>query len=103
MNFQSYIPKSLNGIVDMIWEQQANTPSPWKILPSGKVELIIRIGPKAEMQSARKMSRNNSPLDQFCFLSGLHTKPIVMSFNSFHYIGVQMKPRMTLLPGQLVV
>ncbi len=44
------------------------------------------------MLSARKIDERNSPLRNFCFLSGLHTRPLSLSFEQFHHIGLQMKP-----------
>ncbi|MBK8505741.1 MAG: AraC family transcriptional regulator [Saprospiraceae bacterium] len=92
MKIEQYIPLRLKGLVEKIWEQQTSETSNWKILPSGKLELIFRIGGKSKMQSAKKIDLNDNPLDQFCFLSGLHTKPLVLSIDHFHYVGIQMKP-----------
>lgn len=33
-----------------------------------------------------------NPTESFCFLSGLHTKPLYMSYTNFHVLGVQMDP-----------
>jgi AraC-like DNA-binding protein len=76
----------------MIWEQRSETPSRWKILPSGKIELIFRIGPSAQMLSAKKIGEHNSPLTNFCFLSGLHTGRLEIEYERFHHIGIQCKP-----------
>jgi AraC-like DNA-binding protein len=92
MILKSYIPVKLRGIVDMIWEQRSDTPTGWKILPSGKVELLFRLGPVVRMHEAKKIGEHNSPLPHFCFLSGLHTRPLSMSFERFHMMGVQMNP-----------
>ncbi len=92
MQVDFYIPKKLPGLIELIWKQCSNTPQKWKILPSGKLELIFRMGPASQMRSARHINDHNSPLHYFCFLSGLHTRPLEIGFDSFYYIGVQMKP-----------
>ncbi|MBX2930237.1 MAG: AraC family transcriptional regulator [Saprospiraceae bacterium] len=79
-------------MIKMIWEQVCDDPMHWKILPSGMVELIFRVGPTIQMEKARKLGPENNPMQNFCFLSGLHTKPLYMSFEKFHVVGVQMYP-----------
>ena len=37
--FQTYVPKSLFGIVDVIVQFQSNIPQSYKVLPNGKIEL----------------------------------------------------------------
>ena len=37
--FQTYVPKSLFGIVDVIVQFQSNSPQSFKVLPNGKIEL----------------------------------------------------------------
>lgn len=92
MTIRRYIPAKLSGLVDLIWEQRSNTPTQWRILPSGKVELIFQLGTVAQMRSARIISKQDHPLNLRCFLSGLHTGPIALSFDTFHNFGIQMKP-----------
>lgn len=92
MDIEIYIPEKPNGLIKMIWEQVCNDPMHWKILPSGMVELIFMVGPTVELEKARKLGEENNPLRNFCFLSGLHTKPLYLRFERFHVIGVQMYP-----------
>lgn len=92
MRIQYYIPAKLRGLVQMIWEQQSETPTRWQILPSGKVELIFNIGPKMEDIDGKRIGGDFNPTERFCFLSGLHTKPLYMSFSRFHVMGIQMQP-----------
>lgn len=35
--FQTYVPKSLFGIVDVIVQFQSNIPQSYKVLPNGKI------------------------------------------------------------------
>lgn len=92
MNFNAYIPSKLTGIVELIWEQKMANPGRVTILPSGKVELIFPVHPIKSLE-ALKMNAQDNPINNYtCFLSGLHTKPLEMTFDKFHVFGVQMKP-----------
>ncbi|MEZ5082188.1 MAG: AraC family transcriptional regulator [Bacteroidales bacterium] len=92
MEYNAYIPTKLTGIVDLIWEQEISTPGRFAVLPSGKVELILPIHP-IETLDAVKITAQNNPVNNLpCFLSGLHTKPLKMTFERFHAFGIQMKP-----------
>ncbi len=64
----------------------------WKILPSGRVELIFNLGPSMSDLEGRRVGNAFNPTEHFCFLSGLHTRPLVMRFPRFHVMGVQMDP-----------
>lgn len=92
MIINHYIPKKLPGIVDLIWEHQSDQPGHYKVLPSGKVELIFRLTPAIQLAEAKKIGHEDNPLSHFCFLSGLHTRPLSMVFDRFHAFGIQMKP-----------
>ncbi|HMQ08875.1 MAG TPA: helix-turn-helix domain-containing protein [Saprospiraceae bacterium] len=88
----AYIPSKLTGIVDLIWEHEMYEPGSYTILPSGKVEIIFPINPVKQIK-ATKVSLQDNPVNKFpCFLSGLHTQPINMTFERFHTFGIQMKP-----------
>jgi AraC-like DNA-binding protein len=92
LELRSYIPSKLTGIVDLIWEHKMYVPGRYTILPSGKVEIIFPIRPVKEL-NAVKIGSNDNPVNNFsCFLSGLHTKPLKMTFEQFHTFGIQMKP-----------
>lgn len=92
MHFKRYQPRSLSGLVPVIWEQESSQPLRWRILPSGWVELIFRLGPEFSLQKARLLQTESDPIHQFCFLSGLHTRPLDMVFDRFHVFGVRMHP-----------
>lgn len=92
MKFNSYIPTKLPGIVDLIWEQEIPNAGSFNILPSCKVELIFPIIPVNTLEAV-KIAPLDNPVNKYsCFLSGLHTKPLKMTFDKFHAFGVQMKP-----------
>lgn len=92
MKINAYIPAKLNGIVDLIWEHEMYAPGSYTILPSGKVEIIFPIIPVKQIK-AIKISSNDNPMNNFpCFLSGLHIRPLKMTFERFQTFGIQMKP-----------
>ena len=92
MNTKSYTPHKLKNLVLSIWEQKADMSGGWKILPSGFVELIFMLGPSMKITQGKLVSEEFNPTKNFCFLSGLHTKPLSLMFSNFHVMGVQMHP-----------
>ncbi len=76
----------------MIWVQETSVPGSYTILPSGKVELIFPIFPVTKLDAV-KITDNDNPMNNHsCFLSGLHTRPLKMTFDKFYAFGIQMKP-----------
>jgi len=49
------------------------------------------MGPKSSVKT-KNLDNSNNPTEYFCFLSGLHTRPLELAFESFHFIGVQLEP-----------
>lgn len=92
MHFESYRPRALPDMVEEIWEQRSAEGQRWRILPTGWVELIFRLGPPFTLQKARLLGPDADPLRQFCFLSGLHTRPLDLSFAGFHVFGIRLHP-----------
>lgn len=90
MNFNSYIPKKLEGLSPMIWEQTSNCPQNWQMLPDGHLDLIFKFDKPWIIHSETYTSRSYNPTENFCFLSGLQTKPIFVSFAQTHEIGVRL-------------
>jgi AraC-like DNA-binding protein len=78
--------------VHSIWEQQSDSPARLQILPSGYVELIFNTGPAVDELNGKLVGANFNPTENFCFLSGLHTKPLGMHFSRFRVMGMQMHP-----------
>lgn len=92
MKFKAYIQNKLAGIVDLIWEQEMPVPGRYTVLPSGKVELLFPVCPIESLDAVRIAPRDNPVNNHSCFLSGLHTRPLKMTFERFHAFGVQMRP-----------
>jgi AraC-like DNA-binding protein len=92
VHFNQYRPRHLLGLVERIWEQRSSGAGGWRILPSGWVELIFRLGPPFSLQKARRLRPDAAPTRQFCFLSGLHTRPLDLAFDTLHVFGVRLHP-----------
>lgn len=90
MDFNMYIPEKLEGLSPMIWEQISSGPQNWKLLPDGHLDLIFRFEEPWVIHSEVYTSRSYNPTAQFCFLSGLQSKPIKVSFKKTHEIGVRL-------------
>lgn len=76
----------------MIWEQTSESAQNWKLLPDGHLDLIFRFDEPWTIFSETYTSKSYNPTAQFCFLSGLQTKPINVSFSHTHEIGVRLNP-----------
>jgi hypothetical protein len=70
MTRQFHKPIKLKGLVSHIWTQEFRDIDRWTVLPTGKIELIIRMGSPPEIVRAKKMSIANNPLRNFVFVSG---------------------------------
>ena len=82
MEVNFHIPHSLAPLVHVIWEQRSSGSSAWRILPSGKVELIFNLGPRMDRVEGKRVGGSFDPTAWFCFLSGLHPRPLDMSFHN---------------------
>jgi AraC-like DNA-binding protein len=85
-------PRRLWGLVEGIWEQAVEGTQAWRILPSGSVELIFRLGPAFTLDRARRLRVDAPSIQGPCFLSGLHTQPLDLSFERLHVFGIRLHP-----------
>ncbi|MCB0655866.1 MAG: hypothetical protein KDC57_07015 [Saprospiraceae bacterium] len=92
MLFQSYYPWLLGNLVTLIWEQRAHWLGKWQILPSGYLELIFSLDTKIDEIHGKRVGEHFNPTRHFCFLSGLHTKPLYLNIQRFHNIGIRFHP-----------
>lgn len=92
MRFESYRPRGPYTMVEEIWEQRSADAQRWRILPTGRVELIFRLGMPFSLEKARLLGPDADAIRHFCFLSGLHTRPLDLSFDGFHVFGVRLHP-----------
>lgn len=90
MQLNFYIPKKLEGLSPMIWEQKEDSPQHWKMLPDGHLDLIFKFDEPWTVYSETYTSKSYNPTAQFCFLSGLQMKPIDVSFAKTHVMGVRL-------------
>jgi AraC-like DNA-binding protein len=79
-------------MVEGFWEQRSEEVRRWRILPTGWVELIFRLGAPFTLERAKLLGPDAEPTRHFCFLSGLHTRPLDMSFSRFHVFGIRLHP-----------
>lgn len=88
--FQTYVPKSLFGIVDVIVQFQSNIPQSYKVLPNGKIELQFLLeGSDVLDNKFEESSGNNS---QFTYLFSATSKPHYPSFKKINMVLIIMSP-----------
>ena len=88
--FQTYVPKSLFGIVDVIVQFQSNMPQSYKVLPNGKIELQFLLeGSDVLDNKLGDSSGNNS---QFTYLFSAMSKPHYPSFKKINMVLIIMSP-----------
>jgi AraC-like DNA-binding protein len=90
MKLDFYIPRKLEGLSPMIWEQTTDSPQNWKMLPDGHLDLIFKFDEPWTIYSENYTSKSYNPTENFCFLSGMQTKPINVSFLRTHVLGVRL-------------
>ncbi|MCB9282728.1 MAG: AraC family transcriptional regulator [Lewinellaceae bacterium] len=93
MEFKTYKPARLNNLVISIYERKVPGPARVQFLPDGSVTLIFNIGQKIKSASGEKVdSKVFNPTETFCFLSGLHTKPLYFDMGGLHVVGLILHP-----------
>ena len=88
--FQTYVPKSLFGIVDVIVQFQSKIPQSYKVLPNGKIELQFLLeGSDVLDNKLAESSGNNS---QFAYIFSATSKPHYPSFKKINMVLIIMSP-----------
>lgn len=90
MEYNYYIPKSLQGISPVIWELKAQAPTKYMMLPEFNIDLVINLGRPWTIHSDYYNNKSDNPTENLCFLSGLHTKPLLVEFESSHLFGIRL-------------
>ena len=91
MKSSSYIPQKLQGISPLIWEQKTHSPKKWMMLPEFNIDLIFNLENQAWTLHTEAYKRNSyNPTANFCFVSGLHTKPHHVEFPHCHMFGIRL-------------
>ena len=88
--FQTYVPKSLFGIVDVIIQFQSNTPQSYKVLPNGKIELQFLLEGSDVLDNKFAVSSGNK--SQFSYLFSATSKPHYPSFKKINMVLIIMSP-----------
>lgn len=92
MNFDSYIPKKLEGISPIIWEMSASDPMNWQMLPESLISLTFKLEGPWKLHSELFTEKSYNPTDKLAFICGLQTKPIKVSFSNVKIMGVGLHP-----------
>lgn len=90
MESNFYIPEKIKEIAPVIWEQKTDMPQRWKMLPEFNLDLIFNLDQPWTVYSAVYKERSFNPTEKFCFLSGLHTKPLYVEFQHCHMFGIRL-------------
>lgn len=91
MEFNAYIPNKLKGISPLIWEQRTDRRQKWIMLPEFNIDLIFNLGNQAwTLHTEAYIRKSYNPTDNFCFVSGLHTKPHYVEFPHCHMFGIRL-------------
>lgn len=90
MKYNFYIPKKLSGISNIIWEQKTTQHHKWRFLPEFNIDLIFNLGEPWNVHSDFYKERSFNPTAHFCFLSGLHIRPLYVEFTHCHMFGIQL-------------
>ena len=106
MDMLTYIPKSpaISGYTTFVWELKGNLNSNEIILPSGIVEIIFNL---SQPISAILPSGKNINQAPNCFIQGIHTNVLKVSYSGQHHLfGLRLKPHtvksfLGVLPSEL--
>jgi len=90
MDFNFYKPKKLKGISSLIWEVKADDPRKWIFLPEFNFDLAFNLGNPWLIQSDYYKNKPFNPTENFCFVAGLHTKPLTVEFMDCHLFGIRL-------------
>jgi AraC-like DNA-binding protein len=90
MEYNFYIPSKLEGISPLIWEQRTDTPTKYLMLPEFNIDLVFNLDSPWTIHSDYYRDNTYNPTENFCFLSGLHTKPLFVEFQSAHLFGIRL-------------
>ncbi|MFD2918874.1 helix-turn-helix domain-containing protein [Terrimonas rubra] len=92
MNLDFYIPKKLEGISPIIWEQTSDSSLNWQMLPQGLISLTFNFEDPWTFHSERFTNKSSNPTEKFAFLCGLNTKPLKVSFPHIKTMGITLYP-----------
>lgn len=93
--FQMYIPTRLQGVVSMIWEHEmfySQNHNSEVIFPSGCHGLLFRLKGGVRISQNNRVERDFGSEVKFGVLCGLQTDSLLMRFETYHFLGVQLQP-----------
>jgi AraC-like DNA-binding protein len=93
MEYREYKPAKLHNLVLSIFERKVSFPMKVQFLPNNCITLIFSLGDKIPSAKGENVdSEVFNPTGTFCFLSGLHTKPLYFEMTGLHSFGMTMHP-----------
>lgn len=102
MNIELYNPIRPNSLIKKVWGVSLESSINYQMLPEASINLIFNLGASfsgfnqgASFSCLKEILVQNSvrSAPNFCFLSGLHTKPVSFSSSSCSYVmAVEMHP-----------
>ncbi len=93
MNIELYSPIRPNSLIKKIWGVPLESFINYQILPEASINLVFNLGSSFADLKGGIIQNSVDATQNFCFLSGLHTKPVVSSSSCCSYvIAVEMHP-----------
>jgi hypothetical protein len=93
MEFQEYKSTKLSRLVESIYERKVGKLSRLQFLPDGVITLIFNLGSSSTNVKGETIDTAVfNPVEKFCFISGLHTRPLYFQFQNLHVVGIILRP-----------
>jgi AraC-like DNA-binding protein len=93
MNFELYHPVRPNSLIKKIWGVSLESFINYQMLPEASTNLVFNLGSSFSGLNGGLIKNSVHATQNFCFLSGLHTKPVIASSTCCSYvIAVEMHP-----------
>jgi len=94
MNIELYWPTRPNSLIKKIWGLAIGSFVNYQMLPEASVNLVFNLGASFSGLNGELIQNSFRSTQNFCFLSGLHTKPVhaVAPSSCSYVIAVEMHP-----------
>ena len=93
MNIELYSPIRPNSLIKKIWGVSLESFINYQMLPEASINLIFNLGSSFSGLKGSLIQNSAHSTQNFCFLSGLHTKPVSFLSSCCSYVmAVEMYP-----------
>lgn len=94
MDVELYTPRRPGSLINKIWLVTSSATENYQMLPESSVNLIFHLTPGSDHRGLEgKLIRNSLNTTQgFCFLTGMHAKPVNFYSTDFQSICVELHP-----------